>query len=173
MPPWVAHFTVVINDNCSDQFAELIFRYIAAAPNFPDLPWRRVLARTMIGILGRVLPFGTPDVTQPVLDLWNRVLKGDEPTRDEWWDATTDAEAANLRAQSNASKAARDAAWSALSPSWNAVNAAIAVAVNAMVGNSQEQAAKGLARQGLGVDDELPAFEWLSVVTTETLTPNS
>ena len=111
---------------------------------------RRALARCQLVTLRAVVPVAGSSlpVVERVIALWERELAGDEPTSDEWAEATWAAWAAarSARAESEtetAAKSAWAAAWAvAASASWVAWVAKLAwVAESAWVASLAKSAA--------------------------------
>lgn len=124
MPRWVADLLPLINDNVSPQaWPDITKRFVQFAANLVNMTperWARALLITKQASLEIALPHN-PAAVQPVLDLVNRALAGDEPSANEWAKAEAKAAAAakaNLWAWAAAKAASAAAARAASAAAW-------------------------------------------------------
>ena len=120
LPAWLAHITPWLDDAGSPAaWPAMVRRYAVVvrrgAETLDDDGWRRVLARTMIAVVAEAAPHDPSESCARVSALWERVLAGDEPTKDAWAAASWDAESASAASASEAAWAASEAAWAAAS----------------------------------------------------------
>lgn len=130
MPGWLAHLTPHIDDETSvAAWPGIIQRYGELARRWHVLDaaaWRRCEMRTKRAPLEIVIRQEVSGIILPVITLINRVLRGDEPSIDEWNSVAISARNASRQTTGvlTVDAAVRAAALTAMRATWQTTDAA-------------------------------------------------